>query len=166
MLTALGGPESRIDSIGRNWNLKNTISARSVAGTGDFCQSVLMTGKCTLYIRPYDWKTHYILDEWWGLAREEKSCDECKRKLGRVYAPPCPPLRVSNISLSGIAICRHQVKRLLHSNLKKHLTGKDCLQGWSEYRRTLPPRCTIMLRTVYRCFSLVRANQEKPLTTS
>ena len=112
----------------------------------------------------YDWKTHYILDEWWGLAREEKSCDECKRNLERVYAPPYLPLRVSNINLSGIGICRHQVKRLLHSNLKMHLTGKDCLQGWSEYWRTLPPRCTIMLRTVYRWFSLVRVTHEKPLT--
>ena len=137
-----------------------------MAGTGDFCQSVLMTGKCTLYIRRMTEKRtiYWMNDEVWRGRR--KVAMNVEGSWGESMPPTCPPLRVSNINLSGIAICRHQVKRLLHSNLKMHLTGKDCLQGWSEYRRTLPPRCTIMLRTVYRCFSLVRVIHEKPLTTS
>ena len=51
-----------------------------------------------------------------GLAREGKSSSEYRRELGRVYGPLCTPLLASYINLSGIAICRHQVKRLLHFN--------------------------------------------------
>ena len=43
---------------------------------------------------------------------------------------------------------------------------KDWLKGVGVSIRTLPPRCTIMLRRVFRRFSWVRVTHEQLSTTS
>ena len=76
-----------------------------------------MTEKRTIY---------WMNDEVWRGRR--KVAMNVEGSWGESMPPPCPPLRVSNSNLSGIAICKHQVKRLLHSNLKNGFDWKTLLR--------------------------------------